>query len=99
MKKSARGQCEGLHTSIEERLKLRLELGRRGAGYNDLFVSRALEKIHRLRKIGDGFDEALLVWRDENVLARELLEQGCRFAEILRQNATRFGTSITTRII
>jgi len=51
MKKSARGQCEGLHTSIEERLKLRLELGRRGAGYNDLFVSRAREKIHRLREI------------------------------------------------
>ncbi len=51
--------------------------------------SRALEKIHRLRKIGDGFDEALLVWRDENVLARELLEQGCRFAEILRQNIHR----------
>ena len=48
---SARRQHKSLHATIEKRFKLRLELGRRGAGYNDLFVFRAREKIHRLRKI------------------------------------------------
>jgi hypothetical protein len=48
---SAGRQRKSLHATIEKRFKLRLELGRRGAGYHDLFVSRALEKIHRLRNI------------------------------------------------
>ena len=51
VQKSARGQRKSLHATIKKRFKLRLELGRRGPGYDDLFVSRALEKIHRLRKI------------------------------------------------
>ena len=49
--KSARGQRKSLHATIEKRFKLRLEPRRRDPGYNDLFVSRALEKIHRLRTI------------------------------------------------
>jgi hypothetical protein len=34
-------------------------------------------------------DETLLIWRYENVLAGKLLEQGCRLAEIRRQNIDR----------
>ena len=41
---SARRQHKSLHATIEKRFKLRLELGRRGAGYNDLFVSRPAKK-------------------------------------------------------
>ena len=50
--KSARGQSKSLHASIEQGFELRLELDRRGPGYNNLFVSRPLEKIHRLSNIG-----------------------------------------------
>jgi len=46
-----RGQRESLQATIKKRFKLRLELGGRSAGYNDLFVVRPLEKIHRLREI------------------------------------------------
>src|SRR6266508_2112518 len=50
--KSARGQRKSLHATIEKGLKLRLERDGRGARYDDLFVARSLEKIHRLCNIG-----------------------------------------------
>ena len=55
-------------------------------------------RVARKRQADASADETLLIRRNENVFARKLLEQGCRLAEIRRQNVNRIANDPRRKI-